>query len=112
MNRFINPLHLLLRSRIRFFALRSVGCFAVCLCHFANAAEPLPSWSEGPSKTAIREFVAAVTEKNSKDYVKPAARIAVFDVMLLTSLFVLGGEFWDKLRALFVHESRAEFLSQ
>lgn len=27
----------------------------------------------------------------------------VGDAMLLTSLFVLGGEFWDKLRALFVH---------
>ncbi len=25
------------------------------------------------------------------------------DLLLLTSLFVLGGDFWDKLRALFVH---------
>ena len=31
------------------------------------------------------------------------------DVMLLTSLFVLGGEFWDKLRALFSHSARASF---
>jgi hypothetical protein len=29
--------------------------------------------------------------------------------MLLASLFVLGGEFWDKLRALFVHGARAAF---
>ncbi len=31
------------------------------------------------------------------------------DVMLVTSLFVLGGDFWDKLRALFVYGSRARF---
>jgi hypothetical protein len=29
------------------------------------------------------------------------------DAMMLVSLFVLGGEFWDKLRALFVHRARA-----
>ena len=28
------------------------------------------------------------------------------DVLLLSSLFVLGGEFWDKLRALFVHKAK------
>lgn len=31
------------------------------------------------------------------------------DVVLLISLFVLGGDFWDKLRALFVHGARAVF---
>ena len=31
------------------------------------------------------------------------------DVLLLVSLFVLGGGFWDKVRALFVHGARAEF---
>jgi hypothetical protein len=29
------------------------------------------------------------------------------DALLLVSLFVLGGEFWDKLRALFLHEAEA-----
>jgi hypothetical protein len=29
------------------------------------------------------------------------------DLLLLVSLLVLGGEFWDKLRALFVHRARA-----
>ncbi|KPK58530.1 MAG: hypothetical protein AMS21_10570 [Gemmatimonas sp. SG8_38_2] len=33
----------------------------------------------------------------------------VGDLMLLSSLFVLGGEFWDKLRSLFVHDARAVF---
>ena len=27
------------------------------------------------------------------------------DVLLLSSLLVLGGEFWDKLRALFIHRA-------
>jgi len=31
------------------------------------------------------------------------------DVTFLASLFVLGGDFWDKLRALFVREARAVF---
>ena len=31
------------------------------------------------------------------------------DAMFLTSLFVLGGNFWDKLRALFVRKARAAF---
>ena len=42
-------------------------------------ADPLASWSEGPTKTAIVEFVAAVTDAGGKDYVKPADRIATFD---------------------------------
>ena len=45
----------------------------------ATAADPLASWNDGPAKKAILEFVAAVTDKNSKDYVKPADRIATFD---------------------------------
>ena len=32
-----------------------------------------------PTKKAILEFVAAVTDENGKDYVEPAERIAVFD---------------------------------
>lgn len=31
------------------------------------------------------------------------------DILLLTSLFVLGGDFWDKLRALFIYDSEAHF---
>jgi len=32
------------------------------------------------------------------------------DIMLFASLFMLGGNFWDKLRALFVRDARAVFL--
>jgi hypothetical protein len=31
------------------------------------------------------------------------------DLMFIASLFVLGGDFWDKIRALFVHGARARF---
>jgi hypothetical protein len=31
------------------------------------------------------------------------------DILLVLSLFVLGGDFWDKLRSLFIHRSKVEF---
>ena len=34
---------------------------------------------------------------------------AVNDTLFLTSFFVLGGEFWDKVKALFIYEARAVF---
>jgi hypothetical protein len=30
------------------------------------------------------------------------------DLMLLASFFVLGGDFWDKLQALFIHQAKAQ----
>ena len=30
------------------------------------------------------------------------------DALFVVSLFVLGGDFWDKLRALFIHEAKAQ----
>jgi hypothetical protein len=45
----------------------------------ARAADPLPSWNDGPSKKAILEFVAKVTKDGGPDFVAPAERIAVFD---------------------------------
>jgi phosphoglycolate phosphatase-like HAD superfamily hydrolase len=49
------------------------------LCSIAYAADPLPSWNDGVAKESILYFVNAVTDKNSKDYVEPAERIATFD---------------------------------
>ncbi len=45
----------------------------------SKADDPLPSWTEGPTKSAITQFVQAVTEEGSKDYVPPEERIATFD---------------------------------
>jgi hypothetical protein len=33
----------------------------------------------------------------------------IADFLFLVTLFVLGGDFWDKLRALFIYEARADF---
>ncbi|MEO4040297.1 HAD family hydrolase [Hoeflea sp. CAU 1731] len=41
--------------------------------------EALPSWNDGPTKQAIIDFVAAVTDENGPDFVDPADRIATFD---------------------------------
>ncbi|MFN9499255.1 MAG: hypothetical protein ACK57E_12580, partial [Erythrobacteraceae bacterium] len=43
----------------------------------ALADDPLPSWQNGNAKSAIIDFVGAVTTKGSR-YVPPAERIAVF----------------------------------
>jgi phosphoglycolate phosphatase-like HAD superfamily hydrolase len=41
--------------------------------------ELLPSWNDTSTRQAIHDFVAAVTDESSPDYVTPAGRIAVFD---------------------------------
>jgi hypothetical protein len=43
------------------------------------ADEPLPSWNEGQTRTAILDFVAKVTTPGSADFVAVEDRIAVFD---------------------------------
>ena len=45
----------------------------------AQAADPLPSWNDGPAKQAIEKFVQTTTDTGSKDFVPPAERIATFD---------------------------------
>ena len=31
------------------------------------------------------------------------------DILFLVGLFVIGGDFWDKIRSLFVHDSEVRF---
>ncbi|MDO9214467.1 MAG: HAD family hydrolase [Methylococcales bacterium] len=45
----------------------------------AKSGDPLPSWNNGASKTAIMQFVNKVTKKGGADFVPPAERIATFD---------------------------------
>ena len=45
----------------------------------ARAADPLPSWNDGPAKQAIVDFLRATTTRGSPAYVPPAERIATFD---------------------------------
>jgi phosphoglycolate phosphatase-like HAD superfamily hydrolase len=67
------------QSGLKYLLTGFIAIFAVCLCSVANAADPLTSWNEGPTKKAILEFVAAVTDESGKDYVAPTERIATFD---------------------------------
>ncbi len=41
--------------------------------------DPLPSWNDGPAKSAILEFVRITTDKESPKFVSPEKRIATFD---------------------------------
>jgi len=41
--------------------------------------DPLPSWTDGPTKYAVLAFVKDATDKSSPKYVQPADRIATFD---------------------------------
>jgi phosphoserine phosphatase len=45
----------------------------------AHAADPLPSWNDGPAKKSIIEFVTKVTTTGSPDFVPVPERIATFD---------------------------------
>jgi hypothetical protein len=46
---------------------------------YAQNFDPLPSWNNGQTKSAIIEFVEDVTKKGGVDYVSPEERIATFD---------------------------------
>ena len=43
------------------------------------AADPLPSWNDGPTKQAILSFVKETTDKSSAKYIVSEDRIATFD---------------------------------
>jgi len=44
-----------------------------------QAADPLPSWNDGPAKMAIIEFVMTTIDTGSPRFVPPQERIAAFD---------------------------------
>ncbi|MCF3935369.1 haloacid dehalogenase-like hydrolase [Acuticoccus sp. M5D2P5] len=61
---------------------RRLACLAAILVTAApalGADDPLPSWNDGANKSAIVEFVEAVTREGGADYVAPADRVATFD---------------------------------
>jgi hypothetical protein len=45
----------------------------------SQAADPLPSWNDGPAKQSIIAFVEKVTKPGSPDFVPVPERIATFD---------------------------------
>lgn len=53
---------------------------ALSLTSFAAPkTDPLPSWTDGTTKTAILQFVQDVATEGSSNYVPPQERIATFD---------------------------------
>ena len=55
-------------------------------CHIAapvsQAADPLPSWNDGPARRAILDFVARTTKSGENDFVPVDERIACHDIWL------------------------------
>jgi hypothetical protein len=50
-----------------------------CCVALAQHPDSLPSWNDGPTKSAIVQFVQDVTKEGGPKYVRPEARIATFD---------------------------------
>ncbi len=54
-------------------------CLLVSAAQARAAADPLPSWNDGPAKQAIIKFIATTTTEGSPQFVSPGARFATFD---------------------------------
>jgi phosphoserine phosphatase len=48
--------------------------------HSDGAGDALPSWNDGPTRTAVIDFVTAATKEGDPGYIAPEARVAVFDM--------------------------------
>ena len=57
----------------------ALACALAFTTTLARAADPLPSWNDGPAKKSIIDFVEKVTKEGSADFVPPNERIATFD---------------------------------
>ncbi len=66
-------------KRIGKFKLLGLITLALAAAAMARAGDPLPSWTDGPAKKAIVEFVGKVTQEGSPDFVPVAERVATFD---------------------------------
>ena len=67
------------RTLLRGGATLSVVVFAASCNASVPQIDPLPSWHDGPARTAILDFVRAVTTEGSAYFVTVPQRIAVFD---------------------------------
>lgn len=56
-----------------------IGATVLSLSWVEARAEPLASWKDGATRTAVMDFVEAVSDPESADFVPRAERIAVFD---------------------------------
>jgi phosphoserine phosphatase len=77
MNVILRPASQRRRPGVQFSFLTAM--VALFMATAAFAAEPLPSWSDSPSRQGIVQFVEKVTREGSADFVPVEQRIAVFD---------------------------------
>jgi hypothetical protein len=66
-------------GRDRYFRICTLFLIGLEISLGVALADPLPSWNEGPTKQAVVEFVRAVADRSSPNYVSPEQRIATFD---------------------------------
>ncbi len=60
--------------------MRILMSFCLLLLWTANAvADPLPSWREGATKSAILDWVTSITDRTHPDFIPASDRVAVFD---------------------------------
>jgi hypothetical protein len=64
--------------RQNFLAAALIGAAAFTTT-ISRAADPLPSWNDGPAKQSVITFVEKVSKEGSPAFVPPAERIATFD---------------------------------
>jgi hypothetical protein len=72
-----DPLMIILISRI--LTLTRMVSLNACFSLLAGAAEVLPSWNEGDTKSVIVDFVKQVPTAGAPEFVLVAERIATFD---------------------------------
>jgi phosphoglycolate phosphatase-like HAD superfamily hydrolase len=65
-------------SRFRQRALPTLGLLVAAASATAQS-DPLPSWNDGPTKTAIVDFVRETTTPGGAHFVAPEARVVTFD---------------------------------
>lgn len=65
--------------RLRRFTLIMIFIIVLTGAVAAQTSDPLPSWNDGVTKSAITGFVSRVTRDGSSDFVPVPQRIAVFD---------------------------------
>ena len=74
--------------------------------------DPLPSWNEGATKTAILDFVARVTTQGGPDFVPAEQRIATFDndgtLWVEQPMYIQLAFALDRVKALAPHASGME----
>jgi phosphoglycolate phosphatase-like HAD superfamily hydrolase len=64
---------------MRHFRAAALLVLCVISSNVRAADDPLPSWNDGPAKTAILQFVQATTDQSNPKFVAPEERVATFD---------------------------------